>query len=768
MIIDGNTGINDIIIKDALNAIEVEGGAFVQVDRALFLNNHRGIHSEFNSGDASIEVNDSGFDINSEGLRPPMAGSSNAQGIFINHQVLPVVLNNNSYSNMAIGVNAQNSNVESTNGTYTNLGAGIFMGSDGLNHLEQSGGNFNNVVRAIECRNVRTTSSFNTMESVSYGYRLYNGRGTSFDIHDNTIDADRFGVLLFNWRTGAERNINDNNITIRTSPATDAAGIRLAGLQNASDEFINVSDNDISCANGQQGIHLLDAGSVHMMENTIERTVFAQRWDGILTNGGERNNPICNSIASVNPNGRSNSIKVEMSPLLKATCNTFNNTETGVKFIGAFNPATVQGNQFNAHNNGLQVGEDDTANGGLIGEQEHAGNEWPGTIDADGLAYIGNVNDAIFSRFIILEDLQSSDFDPTTNAPLFKDFNDVGTTFACSTCLPPDKIELGGIKDTDCLIAGGTVPTTSFPDAQLWTAQRHLYRWLLEDSALISSGDCSEDFFNEADTTTIGDFEKIRRDIRGLFQVDSTTASDIDGHQQDLQDLGIMAHAVLDSLQGADAQDSVVLEAQLDSLLAELDTTTTDLFLIDSLLQDEWLSNAADILLDNAAITTTKIYERNQQVYNRIWLEMLVNGQDTLTSGQLDTLLMVAYQCPYAGGEAVYQARGLVSEDYVFNDSLLCDTTYQPLVRKQTPSNSAFTAYPNPGKDFVVVELVEKAKGRGVLTLSDMLGRVLQSQDISDGDQQVYLLLNTVPAGLYHLTVEIGEQTSAILYSVVN
>ena len=688
-------------IQDGEEGVIVKTNGGIDVDGASFINNHVGIQSEWQSGDAFMfNVSNTAFEVNGLGLLPPMTGATNAQGIFINHQSIPVVLNGNSYSNMAIGVNAQHSNVESEDGTYTNLGAGIFMGSDGINRLAQSHGNFDNVVRAIECRNVETISSGNNMESVGYGYRLYNGRASSFDIHDNVIDAANFGVLMYNWRPGATRNIDGNEISIRNSPATDAAGIRLAGMLNSPSQVINVTDNqDITCANGMQGIHLLATGSVLMQENNIERTSYAQQWDGIFMEGGERNNPVCNSIASVNSGGSSTSIKVAMSPLLEATCNTFNNTHTGIHFIGGYTPATVGGNSFNAHNNGLQIGEGGTSTGGQIGVQDQTGNEWPGAIGGDGLAYLGVLSDAAFSRFIIWEELEATDFDPSTNTPLFKAFDNEDNTFECPACQPPPPIRLNDIKDTDCLIADGTISTTSFPDAQLWTAQRHLYRWLLEDSTLISSGDCSEDFFNGADTTTIGAFEKVRRDMGAVFDVDSTTAQDIDGHQQDLSDMSSQLHVVLDSLQDADAQDSVVLEAQLDSLVAALDTAAADLADIDAVLKDEWMNTAENALLDNNAITATEVYERNQQVFNRIWLELFINGQDTLTSGQLDTMLLIAYQCPYAGGEAVYQARAFLSEDYEFNDSLLCDTTYQPYARKPVAPDLAFTAYPNPGKD---------------------------------------------------------------------
>ena len=132
-----------------------------------------------------------------------------------------------------------------------------------------------------------------------------------------------------------------------------------------------------------------------------------------------------------------------------------------------------------------------------------------------------------------------------------------------------------------------------------------------------------------------------------------------------------------------------------------------------------------------------------------------------------NSLLSIAYQCPYAGGEAVYQARAMLSEDLVYDDSILCNGGSQQLIRQNSETPPSFTAYPNPGKDYVVVELEQEANTDGILSLSDLLGRVMQMQVIAYGDQQTFLMLDAVPAGLYNLTVELDGQRSTQLFSIV-
>ena len=172
------------------------------------------------------------------------------------------------------------------------------------------------------------------------------------------------------------------------------------------------------------------------------------------------------------------------------------------------------------------------------------------------------------------------------------------------------------------------------------------------------------------------------------------------------------------------------------------------------------------ILSANTAITATHLWEHNQRNYNRIWLQMVADTLAEPDSNQAATLLYIAYQCPFAGGEAVYQARALLGEGYAYDDSTLC-APVMPLVRKDKETAPNFTAYPNPGQNYVVVELEEVARSKGIVLLTDLLGRKVKLQLINDGDQQFYLMLDAVPSGMYHLSVSLEGKVSTRLFSIV-
>jgi hypothetical protein len=769
---EGKFIMNGGVIQGGMNGVVVEESASIDINNATFLNNHVSIQKKWQTDDAvQFDISDSRFAVTDGGLLPPLAGAINAQGIKAFSQNSPSVrlLGNNHFENFLLGVNAQQSNIAIQDGTtfFKDIrAAGVYAGADGKRTFTGEGMRFENVRTAVEVRNMNVVCTGSVMDNVAYGFRLYNGKERDFDITNNTINSRHFGVLMFNWKPGAKKDISNNTINILSGGSGTGVGIRLANMLDNS-SFVNVIDNPITCGKGAQGIHLLDANSILMEGNTITRTGSAQVWDGILTDGGSSNMAICNGIGSTNPNGNSNAVLVDMSSSFTASCNSFNNTDTGLRFIGVNSPSIVEGNNFHALDIGVQVGEPLFSTNGFIGEQPHAGNQWPGQIGSDGLVYIGDIDEAQWSKFIINNGLMGTQFDPSADPPQFKDYDPNGSTFACSSCTPPPPVDGYFIQDHECDIANGSVVSAIFPAAQLWTAQRHLYRRLLKHQNLISNNDCTDAFFTNKTPTTIGKFEKIRKDINGLFELDNGDVQAMDGHRQSQNNLYDQLLMTYDQLTTASSADSILLANQKDNLLASLDSVATAIDVIDQAHQATWKANAQSIILDNAAIITSQVWEQNQQAYNQVWLEMTVNNQAFPDSVQLATLMGIANQCPYAGGEAVYQSRGLLSEDLVFDDVSLCNTGAQGYQKEDIQTALEFNVYPNPGKDHIVIELKDAANWGGNVTLTDMLGRFVRSQVIADGDQQAFLMLDAVPAGVYNLKVEVHGLTNVVKISVV-
>ncbi|MFZ4634051.1 MAG: hypothetical protein ACOYNO_07590, partial [Saprospiraceae bacterium] len=66
-----------------------------------------------------------------------------------------------------------------------------------------------------------------------------------------------------------------------------------------------------------------------------------------------------------------------------------------------------------------------------------------------------------------------------------------------------------------------------------------------------------------------------------------------------------------------------------------------------------------NLLQYNAGITTNLTIDANHKLVNNIVLSLLAS--DTLATGDLTTLEAISAQCPQEGGDAVYEARAMVS-----------------------------------------------------------------------------------------------------------
>lgn len=76
----------------------------------------------------------------------------------------------------------------------------------------------------------------------------------------------------------------------------------------------------------------------------------------------------------------------------------------------------------------------------------------------------------------------------------------------------------------------------------------------------------------------------------------------------------------------------------------------------------------------------------------------------------------------------------------------------------------AFTLYPNPASDFVVVNLPDITTGLSTLQLTDIAGRTIQTFILPAGVQQTRLSLKAVPVGVYRMVyLNAGRTTASTL-----
>jgi hypothetical protein len=167
--------------------------------------------------------------------------------------------------------------------------------------------------------------------------------------------------------------------------------------------------------------------------------------------------------------------------------------------------------------------------------------------------------------------------------------------------------------------------------------------------------------------------------------------------------------------------------------------------------------------LNNNTIEPDNIVSSNNKAINAIYLNQLF-GVDTVDlSCCLSTLISIANQCPFAGGPAVYWARGIyemVVPGIVYNDDSVCTTVSNERRGVNSNSNTVLASnsiegesiitYPNPTDGIFNIE-VDKSYLNTTAQIYDVLGKVVFEQKITT--QKSIFDLSNLNKGTYIVSI---------------
>jgi hypothetical protein len=141
-------------------------------------------------------------------------------------------------------------------------------------------------------------------------------------------------------------------------------------------------------------------------------------------------------------------------------------------------------------------------------------------------------------------------------------------------------------------------------------------------------------------------------------------------------------------------------------------------------------------------------------------LQTVYAGVDTFTSDQLNSIWMIAQQCPQYGGVAVYRARALLNRimDSIIYFPDTCAGAYSGFRREQPVAkvlnqSGYFSAYPNPANDNLVITFrnTVNQNSQTVLTITDLIGRTLETVLLTGDNGKTVLNTQNFDQGVYLL-----------------
>ena len=806
------------VISDSRFAIDAQAGSAISIINTDFADNYIGVR--LNMTDAPNRVIINAFENNNfftdDGLKTPFDGMQEQVetrgycGIWLNNyrdfnvfgDQNPNAADGNHFFSLANGIigynaigNLGNLTFEDMNSAdspakYLYEGFGIRLMSKGtswfnLNEI-WSTMTFDDCKTGIYCENYALNIENTVMDNVDIGIDVLKSKIRDIVIDGNTITARQYGIRSFlNEPLHPISAIKNNTVTITEgltpqNNLTTGIGMEEIGLGfkplpgqtlpvSSSMDGWEVSGNDITMKEGGRGILYRNGFLGTVQANAILNESEPDDFTGIRTEGSTFSGITANTIDQMAAAGLGTATAIYSSGGFSNTfqCNCLDHTNVGMQFfdMADFQDA-VRGNNFNTHCTGLQLGVDGVG-GVFIGDQNHTGNLWDlGAISGSCLGgrNWGNNFEVGQSEFRVNGTANASlNPDVFPNSDWF--FNEPGTAYnGCGSCsfppqIPPRVTEGEVPTKLDEAIARDSLDSGVFPDEMAWKGKFRLYRKILRQPDIESYATEYATFVSANDNLSSGKLAVIAEGKYDLFDLSAAEDSILESYRIAWQ-AGMEALRILDSLTQAGAS---VNQGQYDDKVEySADMHEQYQTYRDSLLNRR-AQNISALLTLNAAVSASIDPDINQRTVNGLAFNLLLS--DTLATGALAALESIAEQCPLEGGDAVYEARSIVSyftgQDY--NDADICEDAQRqqrPGAPNKTSTVFRSAIYPNPTADRIYWNNTDARPLtlRVFNSLGQLVMELLSVHDNAD--------LSGLPEGLYTVQLIVSESAVNITQKV--
>ena len=413
------------------------------------------------------------------------------------------------------------------------------------------------------------------------------------------------------------------------------------------------------------------------------------------------------------------------------SCNNIlkNATYTGIKIEGTCTGSYLKGTEFNNHTRGLWVfgGSTSVSNATLPDHLNYEGNKWldntvanypPGSnfygayLGTNTAVWAGGTPPKFYYNPNNINTAQLAAIRTTHPTawfvPLVIPNTSPDPTFTCPNCTTTSGGGTGSstaptdpdFSDSDMAIAQDNIDFGSHEDVSKWEAKKALYAKIAEYNGVLVEGSPLDVFRDSIATTPIADFvaaenvEKQILDIPTALKAQYTSYGIVaDNYKLTLQYIDSLRQTTIDSttLAGYDAQQAAIL-VQLEMTQAQLVTLQNQI----NTARDLKIATALEL---NDLLEAGEVYEYNKKAVADVYLHTIAKNNTNLDATQWATIAVIAAQCPYAGGKAVYEARAMYAfiSNEIYDDHTICATVginarigQHPLTASPDPSKGAY------------------------------------------------------------------------------
>jgi hypothetical protein len=581
----------------------------------------------------------------------------------------------------------------------------------------------------IEAGNLNTQlggGQHNILNDVMIGIQVLGNTSKTF-INDNEInlsgDYYQNGPIntLYYWAQGivlrpfnapsSPYQINQNHINIPNLGGTGISvsnagkGLRLFNNEIHFKTTSAVSEN--SCAWCRAELVGID------MSNSRDGNLEANKVYGFADASGQ---PLLNVFNERSAYG----IRMYHSRDVGLNCNETHKTRYGFYVVGDCShadPLTVSGNVFDYHASGIlfnHLGSEGTL--GNIGDLNHDNNNQftnsSQPLGATQLREVWRITNSAFNGkiyTILLNQVQSGSTFGIQGAYEITLPSVNSTILNCEDF--PLEIEGDGLSPSEIQealqVAGDSINYSEYTELSEWYDERQVYEWLRRDSLARATYPLLNAFYANQESLLTDEIRTLDMNMDILCQENTLN-------------------------------DSTTFQNQIQELTQE-----------------------------NTALPLGRLFENYEKDLNRIYLDVLTQGWQNLTTADFEQLEELALSCPFVNGSAVYKARSLFAHIHpgiTYNDLEICNAVgiYKSGLESTSVGNNDekflnTIVYPNPTQSELQI-YIPQYQGPVQIQVFDMT-----SNKVIDFKSKILMDIISLPvsflnSGMYNIRIQIEDR----------
>jgi hypothetical protein len=322
------------------------------------------------------------------------------------------------------------------------------------------------------------------------------------------------------------------------------------------------------------------------------------------------------------------------------------------------------------------------------------------------------------------------------------------------------------------LIAEGMFDSEDFSDESNAIANAYLYRELSEDSALWQSDSAYIAFMLEKQGEPVGYLYDADKYMEAAYTYEATLIA--------LHDtIDVQLTIFSDSIEKIDEWRERNPEMDADSMLHVwtdkinlLNQTANNINQQREAILNNNLQNAE---LQSEYAINGEVPEVNTAIINEVEVRYIESGQDIETLlADYNTIIPIAVQCPFTGGEAVIRARTfamILNDSLNFEDDFIClQSGVYRIGKKETNDNvvePTILVKPNPANDKIDIVLNGKFEGICQIQIINALNKIVVNEKMNCAEKVMSINVSSLAQGLYSVKISTQEKNQISKIAII-